>query len=110
MTTLDGLLRCQPAFPCEVQDPNDERSAREEWERKFCEQPRPIRDSRDLLIAVGDFLASLTLEPDLQASSLDFLFLGRRHRLSLIDLDRDVEETLRGQGDRNLLAAGLPVG
>ena len=98
------------AFPGEVQDPDDAASAAAEWDRKFGDHPRPILDARDLLISIGHHLASLTLEIDLRAGALDFLFLGRRHRLSLVDLDLDVEDTLRGQGDRDILAAGLSVG
>jgi hypothetical protein len=109
--TLDILERTRPAFPGEPgPSPEDLEWADREFNRKFGDQPRPIRDARDLLISIGDHLASLGLEPDVKAGAIDVLFLGHLHRVTLIDLDHDVEEMLRGQGDRDIQAAGLPVG
>jgi hypothetical protein len=106
---LDALLQARPAFPGEVQAPDDERSAREAWEAKFGEQPRRIHDARDLLISVGDHLASLGLEPDLQGDALTFTFLGRVHRMELEDLEQRTPGCVTA-AECAMIAAGLPVG
>lgn len=108
-TDIDHLLRT-PMGPPDgwVQSPEDEASAREAWEQKFGDQPRPIRDARDLLIAIGDHLASIGLEPDLGGDELTFTFLGHVHRLTLEDLER--RRPGPTAAEVSMLSAGIPVG
>jgi hypothetical protein len=107
---LDILENCRPAFPNEPgPSAEDLAYADAEFRRKFGpDEPRPIRDSKDLLIGIGDHLASLGLEPDIRGDEILFEFLGRVHRLELEDLES------RGPGispdERAMIAAGLPVG
>ena len=105
---LDAILDARPAFPGEVQHPDDERSAREAWEARYGEAPRPIRDARDLLISIGDHLASLGLEPDLGGDSLTFLFHAHVHRLDLEDLELRRPGT--SSDEMAIRAAGMPLG
>lgn len=110
-TDIDRLLATPLARPDGwTQDPADAASSEAEWNRRFGPEPIRLRDARDLLIYLGERLAEVGLEPDLRAGAIDILYLGRRHRLTLLDLDRDIEETLRGEGDRDIQAAGLAVG
>ena len=56
------------------------------------------------------FLTSLGLEPDLRGGTLDFLFLGRLHRVELEDVEARLERCQVSSDEAAMLAAGLPVG
>lgn len=98
----------RPAFPGEVQDPADAASAAAEWERRYGEPTPRIRDGRDLLLAVADFLATLGLEPDVRGDEILFLFLGHQCRIELADLERRTVGITATEVA--MLAAGIPVG
>jgi hypothetical protein len=80
-------------------------------ERWLAQNSRPpIRSAGDLLAAVAQFLASLGLEPDVQADAVDFLFLGRLHRVELEDVEARLERCQVSDDETAMLAAGLAVG
>jgi hypothetical protein len=80
-------------------------------ERWLARNPRPpIRSAGDLLAAVGQFLAALGLEPDIQADAVDFLFLGRLHRVECEDVEGRLERCQVSGDEAAMLAAGLPAG
>jgi hypothetical protein len=59
---------------------------------------------------VGQFLTSLGLEPHVRADAVDFLFLGRLHRVELEDVEARLERCQVSDEEAALLAAGLPLG
>jgi hypothetical protein len=59
---------------------------------------------------VAQFLASLGLEPNVQADAVDFLFLGHLHRVELEDVESRLERCQLSSDEAATLAAGLPVG
>jgi hypothetical protein len=79
-------------------------------ERWLAQKSRPpIRSAGDLLAAVGQFLTSLGLEPDVRGDALDFLFLNRLHRIELEDVEARLERCQVSDDEAAMLAAGLPV-
>jgi hypothetical protein len=83
----------------------------EDDERWLAQDSRPpIRSARDLLTAVGQFLAALGLEPDVQTDAVDFLFLGHLHRIELEDVESRLDRCQVSADEAAMLAAGLPVG
>jgi hypothetical protein len=80
-------------------------------QRWLARNSRPsIRSAGDLLAAVGQFLTSLGLEPDVRGDAVDFLFLGRLHRIELEDVEARLERCQISDAEAAMLAAGLPVG
>jgi hypothetical protein len=70
----------------------------------------PIRSAGDLLLAIGQFLTSLGLEPEVQGDAVDFRFLGRLHRIELEDIESRLERQQVSEDELALTAAGLAVG
>jgi hypothetical protein len=62
------------------------------------------------LTAVGQFLAALGLEPDVPGDALDFVLLGRLHRVEVEDVEARLERCQVSEDEVAMLAAGLPVG
>jgi hypothetical protein len=83
----------------------------EDDERWLAQNSRPpIRSAGDLLSAIGQFLTSLGLEPDVRGDSIDFLLLGRLHRIDLEDIEARCQRCQASEDELAVLAAGLPVG
>ena len=59
---------------------------------------------------MAQFLTSLGLEPHVRADAVDFLFLGRLHRVELEDVEARLERCQVSGDEAAMLAAGLPVG
>ena len=59
---------------------------------------------------MAQFLAALGLEPDVRADAVDFLFLGRLHRVELEDIEARLERCQVSDDETTMLAAGLPLG
>jgi hypothetical protein len=59
---------------------------------------------------VAQLLAGLGLEPDVRGDALDFVLLGRLHRVELEDVEARLERCQVSGDEAALLAAGLPVG
>jgi hypothetical protein len=62
------------------------------------------------LTAVGQFVASLGLEPAIRGDAVDSLFLDRQHRVEVGDVEARRERRQASPEELAMLAAGLPVG
>jgi hypothetical protein len=110
--SCDPLIDGRSAFPDEPgPSPEDQAWAAAEFARKWGEDPpAQIRDARGLLLSIAEHLASLGLEPDVRGDAIDFLFLGRLHRVELEDVEARLDRGQVSEEELAIMAAGLPVG
>ena len=62
------------------------------------------------MTAVGQFLPTLGLEPNVRSDAVDVLFPGHLHRVELEDVEARLERCQFSDAEAAMLAAGLPVG
>jgi hypothetical protein len=72
--------------------------------------PTSIQSAGDLLAAVGQFLTSLGLEPDVRGDALDFLHLGDLHRIEPEGIVARLDRAQVSDAERGMLAGGFPAG
>jgi hypothetical protein len=69
---------------------------------------RPDRSVGDPLTAVGQFLTTLGLEPDVRSDAVDVLFLGHLHRVELEDVESRLERCQVSEDEVAMLTAACP--